>query len=144
AKRRRADQAADSANMTRVPSRSTTPEMRVAVSAGRRSDSQPFQKFARATWAVTRIKVGARRAIRSFTECIRRGPDPGAVLTGEPPRLSRLTFLGILPLSCIGKPAERRGRKATGLKRGAMTAGLPASYRYLSEREQSDTRSGPL
>ena len=30
-----------------------------------------------------------------------------------------------------GKPAERRGRKATGLKRRAMTAGLPAKRKFF-------------
>src|SRR5207237_4759717 len=34
-----------------------------------------------------------------------------------------------------GKPAEKRGRKATGLKRGAMTAGLPASYRVFDAQQ---------
>jgi hypothetical protein len=40
-----------------------------------------------------------------------------------------------------GKPAERRGRKATGLKRGAMTAGLPAEV-DVCRRTQGETRPG--
>ena len=30
-----------------------------------------------------------------------------------------------------GKPAERRGRKATGLQQRAMTAGLPAKRKFF-------------
>ena len=41
---------------------------------------------------------------------------------------------------CKANPLERRGRKATGLQRGAMTAGLPASYR-VSERKQGHSGS---
>jgi hypothetical protein len=54
-------------------------------------------------------------------------------------RLSGLTRCGIVVSADWGKPGESRGRKATGLKRGAMTAGLPAR-RKLFEREQGVTR----
>ena len=41
---------------------------------------------------------------------------------------------GHSPPRCIkGKPVERRGRKATGLQRGAMTAGLPAKRKLRFE-----------
>jgi hypothetical protein len=76
---------------------------------------------------VTRVKAGTRRASSSFTECAGAGVRAVLLLIGDFPRLFRLIFFGILPRSCSSKPAERRGRKATGLKRGAMTAGLPAS-----------------
>ena len=49
----------------------------------------------------------------------------------DPSRLFRGAILGILNLLILGKPAERRGRKATGLKRGAMTAGLPAGRKLI-------------
>jgi len=49
----------------------------------------------------------------------------------DPSRLFRRAILGILNLLIWGKPAERRGRKATGLKRGAMTAGLPAGRKLI-------------
>ena len=67
----------------------------------------------------------------------------------DPSRLFRRAILGILNLLILGKPAERRGRKATGLKRGAMTAGLPAGRKLIveksrpwgrEEREQGDPR----
>jgi hypothetical protein len=48
--------------------------------------------------------------------------------------LFRRAILGILNLLILGKPAERRGRKATGLKRGAMTAGLPAGRKLIVEK----------
>jgi hypothetical protein len=48
--------------------------------------------------------------------------------------------IGHIEIADLGKPAERRGRKATGLKRGAMTAGLPAGRKLLFEREQGDQR----
>jgi hypothetical protein len=51
----------------------------------------------------------------------------------DPSRLFRRAILGILNLLIWGKPAERRGRKATGLKRGAMTAGLPAGRKLIVE-----------
>src|SRR6202012_3683598 len=52
----------------------------------------------------------------------------------DPTRLFRRGILGILKKADLGKPAERRGRKATGLKRGAMTAGLPAGRKLIVER----------
>jgi hypothetical protein len=76
---------------------------------------------------VTRVKAGLRRASSSFTECTGAEVGPVLLLTGAFPRLFRLIIFGILPGSCSSKPVERRRRKATGLKRGAMTAGLPAS-----------------
>jgi hypothetical protein len=47
--------------------------------------------------------------------------------------LFRRGILGILKKADLGKLAERRGRKATGLKRGAMTAGLPAGRKLIVE-----------
>ena len=64
-------------------------------------------------------------------------------------RLFRRGIFGIFYRADLGKPAERRGRKATGLKRGAMTAGLPAGRKLIvaeswpqgrDEREQGDQR----
>ena len=52
----------------------------------------------------------------------------------DPSRLFRRAILGILNLLIWGKPAERRGRKATGLKRGAMTAGLPAGRKLIVKK----------
>jgi hypothetical protein len=126
AKRSRADQAAVSAKITSVPSRSATPEILGRSSGARCADNQQFQKFCRDACAVTRVKVGTRRASSSFTECAGEEVRPVLLLIGGFPRLFRLIFFGILLWSCSSKPAERRGRKATGLKRGAMTAGLPA------------------
>ena len=59
-------------------------------------------------------------------------------------RLFRRAIFGIFNRADLGKPAERRGRKATGLKRGAMTAGLPAGRKlivketWLSGRDQRE------
>jgi hypothetical protein len=50
--------------------------------------------------------------------------------------LCRLFRLGILHSADRGKPVERRGRKATGLQRGAMTAGLPAG-RMVFEKNRA-------
>jgi hypothetical protein len=125
--RSRADQAALAAKITSVPSRSVMPETLVRSSGGRCVANQQLQKFCRDACAVTRVKAGERRASSSFTECADLEVRPVLLLIGGFPRLFRCIFFGILPRSCSSKPAERRRRKATGLKRGAMTAGLPAS-----------------
>jgi hypothetical protein len=57
-----------------------------------------------------------------------------------PLRLSRRSLLGILISLLLGKPAERRGRKATGLKRGAMTAGLPAGRKLIVKKPRPGGR----
>ena len=133
--RSRAAQAAVSAKITSVPARSVTPETLAWSGGGRWVDNQQFQKFCRAACAVTRVKAGTRRASNSFTECAGAEMRPVLLLIGDFPRLFRLIFFGILLGNCLSKPAERRGRKATGLKRGAMTAGLPASAgRYKQNR----------
>ena len=54
---------------------------------------------------------------------------------GSLPRLSRRGLLRHIDIAALGKPAERRGRKATGLKRGAMTAGLPARCKCFRRSE---------
>jgi hypothetical protein len=56
--------------------------------------------------------------------------------TGELSGLCRRIRLGILHSADRGKPVERRGRKATGLQRGAMTAGLPAG-RMVFEKNRA-------
>jgi hypothetical protein len=71
---------------------------------------------------------GARSPFREFpTEPARTGRDSG---------LCRRIRLGILHSADRGKPVERRGRKATGLQRGAMTAGLPAG-RMVFEKNRA-------
>src|SRR5665213_1044055 len=52
--------------------------------------------------------------------------------------------MGIWTMLILGNPAETRGRNASGLKRGARTAGLPAGCELFtsSEREQGDSRPG--
>jgi len=126
---RRADHAADSAKITSAPSRSTTPDMRVVSSTGKCAPSHVFQCFWRSDWFETRVKVGVERASTSLTESgFRNGFATLVAIRPVPLRLCLRILLGILILLILtlGKPAERRGRKATGLKRGAMTAGLPA------------------
>jgi hypothetical protein len=144
ANRRRADHAADSAKITNAPSRSTTPDNRVMRSAGKCAPSHVFQCFWRSAWFETRVKVGVERASTSLTESgFRNGFATLVAIRRVPLRLCLGILLGILILliltiyrrrlgaPAIGKPAERRGRKATGLKRGAMTAGLPARCKLL-------------
>ena len=69
AKRSRADQAADSANMTSVAlALDDAGHPRADFRGQVQRRAMQFQKFARAAWSVTRIKVGARRHSKSFTE----------------------------------------------------------------------------
>ena len=144
--RSRADQAADSANITRVASRSTTPDRRGVNSMGRCCASHCFQKVWRPACSETRVNVGVCRPRTALTESgLRNGFETFVAELRVPPRLSRRSLLGILILLIWGKPAERWGRKATGLKRGAMTAGLPARcklFMSLIEREQGAQRPG--
>ena len=144
--RRRADQAADSANITSVCSRSTTPERRGVSSAGRFCASHCLQKLWRLACSETRVNVGVDRPRTALTESgLRNVFETFVAELREPPRLSRRSLLGILNSLILGKPAERWGRKATGLKRGAMTAGLPARCKLfisLIQRKQGAERPG--
>src|SRR5215467_11123180 len=72
---------------------------------------------------------GARIGFREFPTVFAR--------TGKVSGLCRRIRLGILHSADRGKPVERRGRKATGLQRGAMTAGLPAR-RMVFEKNRAD------
>jgi len=141
--RSRADQAAVSAKITSVPSRSVTPETLGRISGARCVDNQPFQKFCRDACVVTCLKTGPRRASSSFTECSGAEVGPVLLLTGAFLRLFRLIIFGILLGSCLSKPVERRRRKATGLKRGAMTAGLPASAGAYKQSGAGPSRCPP-
>ena len=134
--------------MIRLPSRSVIPVTRGGRSVGRRACSQSRQKAWRAAWPAAFDRMGTPRANRSLTECARcgGGPEwPGLEaecerVRGErteslrTPCLSGRLLLGIFWVLLEGKPVERRGRKATGLKRRAMTAGLPAKRKFFRIR----------
>src|SRR6185312_5624651 len=101
-------------------------------------------------------KTGTARASRSLTEyaawglepdwrgweaeCARVRSDREAVF-GTPCLYGRL-LLGIFWLLLKGKPVERRGRKTTGLKQRAMTAGLPAKRKFFRGRRGSPVLTG--
>ena len=135
-----ADQTADSVKTTSVSCRSTTPESRATRSCGSCISSHFRSRAWRCACSLSRLNGECDALPRSaLTESalwrVRTVVAPIRRLR----RLSGLTRCGIVFSADWGKPGESRGRKATGLKRGAMTAGLPAR-RKLFEREQGVTR----
>ena len=140
AKRNRADHAADSAKITRESSRSTAPVTCASNAAGSLALSHSRQSAWLCLCCATRPSADCEERLNNaLTDCTLRETPGGGLPIREDSSLFRLKRLGILQSADRGKPVERRGRKATGLKRRAMTAGLPAR-RKVFETEQGGER----
>ena len=125
AKRSRAHQAADSANMTSSPSRSTTPDTLVQIS-GARCGRQPAVPEVRARGLICDARQARERAAEQVLYRMRRrgyAERPQSSLESLP-RLFRRIFLGILRDAAPSKPAERRRTQSHRSKARSHDSGV--------------------